>query len=225
MRESICFHSYTPCEEQPFEDDSFDLVSSQFGFEYSDVELTLREVRRVLTPGGRFIAISHHVDSDLIKAASTELDVYRYALDELDLFGRVRNYMSALGKLSGSPKKLAKTLERAKPYSQDVNEGMDLFRQRHPDDECSKGIVGAISYLARGVRQATKEQRRAAVEAAADDFRYAQARLQDMVAAALSQEQIDSLGLTARAAGFESVFCLRLFDEDRGLAGWQIHMR
>lgn len=225
LRKNIDFHSHTPCEKQPFEDGFFDFASSQFGFEYGDAELTIQEMRRVLAPGGQFIAISHHVDSDLIKAARTELDVYHYALDELDLFGRVRKLMSALGKLSTSPKKLAKTLQWAKPYSQDVNDGMDLFRQRYPDDECSKEIVGAISYLARGARQATKEQRRAAVEAAADDFRYAQARLQDMVGAALGQEQVDLLEKTARAVGFESVFCLRLFSEDGGLAGWQIHMK
>jgi len=224
LRKNIDFHSHTPCEKQPFEDGFFDFASSQFGFEYSNTELTIQEMRRVLAPGGQFIAISHHVDSELIKAAGAELDVYHYALGELDLFGRVRKYMSALGNLSGSPKKLAKTLQRAKPYSQDVNDGMDLFMQRHPDVECSKEIVGAISYLARGARQATREERLAAVDAAASDFRYAQARLQDMVGAALGKEQIDVLQRTAKAVGFEAVYCLRLFSEDGGLAGWQIHM-
>ena len=225
LRETISFHSRTPCEKLPFEDGFFDFACSQFGFEYADTDLTLREMRRVLAPGGQFTAISHHIDSALIKAARTELDVYHFALDELDLFGRVRKLMSALGKLSSSPKRLAKALQRTKRYSQDVNEGMDLFRQRYPDDECSKDIVGAISYLAHSARQATKEQRRAAVEAAADDFRYAQARLQDMVGAALGQEQVELLEMTAKTAGFESVFCLRLFSEDGGLAGWQIHIR
>ena len=226
LRDSICFHSHTPCEEQPFEDDSFDLVSSQFGFEYSNVELTLREVRRVLMPpAGRFIAISHHANSALIEAAKVELDIYQYALEELDLFGILRAYFGALGNLSGSPKKVAKAMKRAEPLSQSVNSGVETFRQRHPEDECSREIVSAISYLARGARQSTQAERLAAVDAAANDFRFAQARLQDMIAAALNQEQIDSLGLTARAAGFESVFCLRLFGEDRGLVGWQIHMR
>lgn len=225
LRKNICFHSHIPCEKQPFDDGSFDFASSQFGFEYSNTDLATKEMRRVLVPGGQFIAISHHVDSELIRAAAVELDVYRYALDELDLFGRVRKYMGALGDLRGSPKKLAKALEKAKPYSRDVNEGMDLFRQRHPDDECSKDIVGAIDYLAQGARQATREQRLAAVDAAADDFRFARARLQDMAGAALGEEQIDHLQMTANAVGFETVFCLRLYAEDDGLAGWQIHMK
>lgn len=225
LRKSICFHSHTPCEEQPFDDGCFDFASSQFGFEYSNTDLTTQEMRRVLVPGGQFIAISHHVDSELIKAAGAELGVYRYALDELDLFARVRKYMGAIGDLSGSPKKLAKALQKAKPYSKDVNEGMDLFRQRHPDDECSRDIVGAINSLAQGARQVTREQRLAAVDAATDDFRFARARLQDMVDAALGEDQIDQLRMTANAVGFESVFCLRLYAEDDGLAGWQIHMK
>lgn len=225
LRESIYFYSNTPCEKQPFDDASFDLVCSQFGFEYSDIELTIPEVRRVLAPKGRFIAISHHVDSSLISAAREEIEVYQYALFELDLFGRLRKYFEALGDLDGNPKKLARRLEAAKPYSQAVNEGMDRFRGRYPEEESAKEIVGAISYLGRGAREKTTKQRLYALEAAAEDFGLANKRLQDMVRAALGQEQIDRLQRIGKAAGFESVICLRLFGDDSTLAGWQIHMQ
>lgn len=225
LRQSIYFHSHTPCENQPFDDDFFDFVSSQFGFEYSNTELTIPEIRRVLAPGGRFVAISHHVDSTLIRAARAEIDIYQYALNELDLFGRLRKYFLALGNIGDSPKKLARGLEAAKPHSQSINEGMNLFRKRYPEEECSKEIVGAISYLARGAREATRKERLAALDVAAEDFSLAQKRLQDMVGAALGQEQIDKLQETGKAAGFESVICLRLYSEDGELAGWQIHMK
>ena len=35
LRKRIQFHSHTPCERQPFDDASFDCVTSQFGFEYA----------------------------------------------------------------------------------------------------------------------------------------------------------------------------------------------
>ena len=225
LREKICFHSHTPCERQPFEDAYFDFVSSQFGFEYSNIELTIREIRRVLAPGGKFISIAHHVDSRLIKSSRDELDVYHSALDELDLFGNFREYLAALGDPNGSPQKLARAMRLARPLSQRINTVMDSFRQRHPDDECGREIVNAISHLARSARNTNKAKLFAAVRAAEQEFQFARARIRDMIGASLGEEQIDTLAQTARVAGFESVRFQEFYGEDGGLAGWQIHVR
>lgn len=225
LRKSIEFHSDTPCEDQPFEDDFFDFVSSQFGFEYSDIQRTLQEVRRVLKTGGQFIAISHHIDSQLIKAAERELKIYKQALDELNIFGTVRQYFDTLGDLSGSKEEIRASLKKAAPGSTRVNERMNSFREKYPDDDCAKEIVAAVGYLARGAAQTANAERLGAVDAAQVSYRMAQARLEDMVDAAMDQEDIDSLTVHAESAGFSSVNCLSLFVEDRSLAGWQIHMR
>ena len=225
LRERIEFHSDTPCEDQPFDDDYFDFVSSQFGFEYSNIEKTLQEVRRILKAGGPFIAISHHVDSQLIKAANAELEVYRHALDELNVFGTVREYFDALGDIGSSRDELKKAMELAVPLSLRINDCVNAFREEHPDDECAKEIVAAVGYLARGAAQTAKAERLGAVDAAQVSYRMAQARLEDMVDAAMDQEDIDSLTVNAGSAGFSSANCLNLFVEDGSLAGWQIHMR
>ena len=223
VRETIEFHSNTPCHKQPFDDDFFDFACSQFGFEYSDTGAAIAEMRRVLAPGGQFVAISHHADSALIKAARIELEIYRYALDELDLVGRIGKLFDALGNPGES--QLDAALRRTRPYSEAVNKGMDDFRQRYPDHDCAREIVGAIGELARGAKAVTREHRLAAVGAATEDFLLAQARLQDMVNAALDQEQVDALRNTAAETGFAAAYCLDLYSEDGALAGWQIHMR
>ena len=46
LRRKIVFRSAVPCEKQPLEDNSCDLVTSQFGFEYSDVAAAVIEMRR-----------------------------------------------------------------------------------------------------------------------------------------------------------------------------------
>ena len=225
LRDRIEFPSNTPCEKQPFENDSFDLVASQFGFEYSDTGATLIEVRRVLANGGRFIAICHHADSELIKAASRELEVYQFALGELDLFGRARDLLGALGDLTRSTKHVATSMKQAEPLSRAVNTAIDELRRRFPSEECANDMVAAISHLAAGARQATKQERLTAVSAATADFTLAQARLQDMAGAALDQQQVEMLNVRAREAGFESVHCLKLYGGDSHLAGWQLHLR
>ena len=183
------------------------------------------EVRRVLANGGRFIAICHHAESELINAARRELEVYQYALGELNLFGNVRDLLGALGDLTLGPEQVAAAMKQAEPLSRAVNSAVDELRRRFPSEECANDMVAAISHLAGGAKQATKQERLAAVTAAAADFTLAQARLQDMVGAALDQQQVEMLNVRAGEAGFESAHCLKLYGGDSHLAGWQLHLR
>lgn len=59
----IKFYGGMPSEELRFPDESFDIVVSQFGFEYSEPEATLQQLYRVLKPGAKFVALVHHKDS------------------------------------------------------------------------------------------------------------------------------------------------------------------
>ncbi len=224
-RSKIEFHSRTSCENQPFANDFFDIVTSQFGFEYSDIDKTLPEVRRVLAPGGRFVAISHHASSVLIEAAEVELEIYRVALDELDLLGTSKRYFEALGELSGDPKQLKNATKHAQPLSEQINSDMNEFRDKYGDHDCAKSIVDAISFVARSSTQTTLPDRLEALDTAESDFRMARARLNDMAAAAMDSARIEMFRLEALAAGFQSVHCLKIFGDDNGLAGWQIHLR
>jgi ubiquinone/menaquinone biosynthesis C-methylase UbiE len=56
----IALMSNTRCEQLPFEPNSVDLYISQFGFEYSNVELSLEEAARVLKDDGQFVIVCHH---------------------------------------------------------------------------------------------------------------------------------------------------------------------
>lgn len=55
-----------PMEKLPFAPGSFDLVTSQFGFEYGDTAAIVREVNRVLKPAGRFAFITHHAGGPIV---------------------------------------------------------------------------------------------------------------------------------------------------------------
>lgn len=62
---SIQLIGNTRVEKLPFENEYFDLVVSQFGFEYTDLELCVAEVGRVLKPSGLFHAVCHSSDSGI----------------------------------------------------------------------------------------------------------------------------------------------------------------
>lgn len=223
-RARIDFHGRTPCEKQPFEDHSFDLVTSQFGFEYSDIDATLREVRRVLKKDGRFVAISHHADSKLIVAARLERDIYEMAMDDLDLIGHSRRYFEELGELPDDHAGIAALHRKFRPHAEKVNALVHQFQSRYGDNECAQFIVGTLGFIASTAKNTTQAERLEALDKARSDFEHHRARLADMVEAALDSDDAERLTALARSIGFTSAHCLKIYDGDSGLAGWQIHL-
>ena len=227
LRRCVDFHSHAPCESLPFGDDAFDLAVSQFGFEYSDRDKALAEIRRVLRPEGRFVAICHHADSGLIRDSRRELEVYRAALDEFDLFERLQRYFVNLGRgsLGGSVEDLARAQKEARAWSEELNTAVNAFQERFPADECSLDIVGAISGLARRARELGRDKLLVEVEAAGREFAQARRRLSDMVHAALDAEAMEELARAAEREGFSKPEWRAFRAERDELAGWAFQVR
>ncbi|RUO19349.1 hypothetical protein CWE08_10265 [Aliidiomarina iranensis] len=85
----IAFFGNTKIENIPFADASVDAVVSQFAFEYADTQAGLIEILRVLKPGGSFVAMAHHVDSELVTDSKRGLEIYDYVLANSPLFMQV----------------------------------------------------------------------------------------------------------------------------------------
>lgn len=79
-QELIRFHPETSIEQLPFAAASFDLVVSQYGFEYTQRERAIREVARTLAPHGTVALVMHHADSHLIRVAKEELSLTDWLL-------------------------------------------------------------------------------------------------------------------------------------------------
>lgn len=69
----IRFHAGVAMEALPFDDASFDLVTSQYGFEYARRDSALAEALRVLKPGGTLALVMHHAGSVLVQVGRAEL--------------------------------------------------------------------------------------------------------------------------------------------------------
>ena len=71
------FRGGVAAEALPFTDGSFDVVVSQYGIEYADLERALAEIARVLVPGGALVWLAHAADSEIARqhrAQAAELD-------------------------------------------------------------------------------------------------------------------------------------------------------
>src|SRR5262245_244053 len=91
----IRFHPTTPAEKLPFAAASVHAVCGQFGLEYTDTEATLQEIARVLLPGGTAQFICHHRDSVIVRNAHESLRLVHAIFNEMDLLGRVGEFIAA----------------------------------------------------------------------------------------------------------------------------------
>ncbi len=65
--ENARFIGGTAAESLPFGQGEFDVVVSQYGLEYAQLEKALAEVGRVLAPGGKMVWLAHCEDSEVVQ--------------------------------------------------------------------------------------------------------------------------------------------------------------
>jgi len=72
--ERVQFLSETSCESLPFADESFDMVTSQFAIEYTDMDASLDEVLRVRRPSARVAFVMHADDSHIGNVSKAQIE-------------------------------------------------------------------------------------------------------------------------------------------------------
>jgi SAM-dependent methyltransferase len=95
--QAIGFHPRTPLERTGLPAAHYQLVTSQYGIEYGDLDAAVLEIARLLAPGGRFGAILHSVDSDVARTAANIESLLGLLLHELAIPSRVRRLLAATG--------------------------------------------------------------------------------------------------------------------------------
>jgi len=118
----VAFAGHVRLEHLPFPDAMFDGALSQFGFEYADEPKAVREVARVLAPGGRLRLVMHAADG------AVSQDIGR-RLQRLD---RVMQ--------QGGPMQLVRALTRAA-----AQEDWDAVRRRSADLPKATAVLQQIS--------------------------------------------------------------------------------
>ncbi|WMS86536.1 class I SAM-dependent methyltransferase [Pleionea litopenaei] len=90
--ELIQFIDDTPLEQLQLDDGSVDLITSQYGVEYTDWSVVAELFERWLKPGGHIAMISHSVDSAIIEKMNAEKKEYDI-VESTGFFGRARQVL------------------------------------------------------------------------------------------------------------------------------------
>jgi len=203
---AISFIGNNPIEKLPFDDNSVDIVLSQYGLEYSDVDQSIPEIARVLGPAGKMSFILHARDGDLVKGSNMMLKEYKNMLDMFRLDELILKLSRAHDKKQGGRVPL-----RSQEY-QDLTAKIDVLRELY-DSICTRWpndttISGYRDKLAHALGEATKKpaKRRLKLKefiaGARDVLRMAIERKEDLIVASLTKDDLKHLIAQIKKAGF-----------------------
>ncbi len=124
-------HAGIAMENLPFDDNHFDAVTSQFGFEYGDTQLVADEIARVLKPGGKVGLIVHRGDGPILEHNRKRRNELLWALKEKAVARKVKSALKA-----GS-----RGIDRAEKLAGKVaQQGADKFGEQSPAWEIPEAI-------------------------------------------------------------------------------------
>ena len=109
-------------ESLPFSDAEFDLVVSQYGLEYADLDKALAEVERVLASGGRLIWLAHSEESLVVEQNRDRGAQVEFLLAPGGPIHAMRQFIGKINKrkkLEYAAKRLNSALASAEKYSRD----------------------------------------------------------------------------------------------------------
>jgi len=118
-------------EKLPFDDNSFDAVVSQFGFEYGDVGAVATEIARVLAPKGKVGLMVHRGDGPILEHNKKRQRELLWALKDKGTAKKVRTA------LSGGPAAIDGAAKYAAKIAQ---QGAKKFGQQSPAWEIPEAI-------------------------------------------------------------------------------------
>lgn len=201
----VSFIGNCSVEKLPFNENSIDVVVSQYGIEYSDFTKTIPEVSRVLKPGGRMGYIIHNTHSDIYTTSTKIAKEYRFVFStyaiherylELDrLFSKYKSFEKAL-RSHRVANKIAE-IEALLPQYGIVIRRLNAAQASQAMQNYLTALSEACSKKAFG----NSSSRKRAILAATEDFSDFVGRIGDLSAAALSDRQFEKLLSSIEQAG------------------------
>lgn len=211
----ISFHAGITTGDLPFASESFDAISGQYILEYTDVAATLREAYRVLRPGGLCQFILHHAGSVIKCNADESLQQSRMIIDETKTVEKFRRYCEAA---ASNPQQA----ESARNELYAVGAQLQNAAKASRNPLLLRFAIDSISRMLRNRSRTTAGQLLLETERLERDLGNWTARLDDLIAGALSEADVRSLIAQAEHEGFSLVDWCEQFQNRDKLVGWRL---
>lgn len=215
----IRFHPRTSAGNLPFEDDSVDLVCSQYGLEYGDLPTSVREIGRVCRSDATVALVLHHEGSLPLQATATEIAQLDFVLDETKLWLHARNVLRAMAERKGSTSAKIERKQRA------LNEALQRIQQQARASSSPRMLLGPTNYIREILSMVGRVSFSKLLDLLEETRQRVLAnrqRLIDMQRAACSESDLRDLQLLLEEQGFVTSVSGPLREHDGGLLGWYL---
>lgn len=215
---SIRFHPGVDMEALPFADASFDLVTSQFGFEYADHGRTLAEVCRVAAPGASLRLVMHHHGSRLVEVGREEELHHAWLSAPEGLLEAARGVIPVLAAVrAGRPPDMAAVQAR-----EAYNRAMAALGAAAEASSAPDLLLETRDVVHRLVRDVGADPVEAlhALELLAGSLEQARLRTAEMIACALDRPGIEALARTLSGLCPQARIAFEELAQAEGVLGW-----
>ncbi|GLS83338.1 class I SAM-dependent methyltransferase [Paraferrimonas haliotis] len=219
----LVFDSEINCEALPYEDQRFQLVCSQFGIEYSQLELSLQQVFRVLSAKGTAQFICHHQDSFILKQNRHTLALLE-SQEFTELLKGAHQLNGAYGDISSRVKlRRALASDAVKSANQNISSISNRLIEAYQDELASTGALEQIQDVFSRFIQEPIDSRASRLDEVEQVYKLHTQRLKDLRSAALSATQMSNLEAKATQLGFVSTSSQPVYCGQR-LLGWHVKL-
>ncbi len=210
------FHPEVATEALPFSDSSLDAVCGQYALEYSDQAKALLEISRVLKSAAQARFVLHNTQSLLVLNAHASLTEAELVLDESRLYQRLTRLVK-MGDQSAA-------IDH--PATTQLRETLRSLRNAH--SEAQKAGQGRVLEVSLDAVRKLLEMRLTSspavvteqIQRVEQDLRYSVRRLRDLLAHALSEDDMNQLMVEAGEAGLKTVSMEPQYHRSDHLVGW-----
>ena len=208
----VAFYPRTSVTKLPFPDQSFDLLVSQFGVEYAELEAASAEAVRVLRPEGMLVFLVHHQLSDIVQPAMRHLQEVSALLAPAGVIDKALDFCN--DKID-----LESLEQQGREY---------LNGSVHRTSQISGQIFDGINQLIELVNSGSAEHRHRATQLVSTmqtRLQADQARLQQMASAALDQSDLAAWAKRYRSLGMDMHLFVAMTitgEAGKALIGWQL---
>lgn len=187
----------TPAERLPFDAGDFDVVVSQYGLEYADLERALAEATRVAAPGARLNWLAHSPDSLVVRQNREQHGEIDFLLDRGGPLAAMERLTTALRRGRRPDSAMAKldaTMRAAEAYC-----------RQHPPARLVTELCSGLAELANRWQRYRPQDLAQAVEHNRRELLAHRQRLADMEHAALTPARLAAVRLALVEPAWEAL--------------------
>lgn len=213
----IDFHAGVSTESLPFEDSSFDAISGQYIVEYTDIRKTFGECARVLNSNGRCRFILHHLNSIIVTNAVESLRQADLVLHETKTLRKFRRYCERAHDAPGRA-------ETARRQLYDAGTSLEQAARTSLNPLLLRFVIDSVSTLLSNRSKLGRGQMLQQTALLEKELKNWICRLQDLVAAALSEKELRDAIDSAKTLGFRDIDSELQWQGGDNLVGWRLTM-